>query len=484
LAVRKEPFIEFSEKQTAGETNMTERNSTLLDYQDPKDARRYMREQQTALIKKMKSNQAVPVPDIPLFEIPRNSTLFITSKNVAYSSHGIHEFPAKFIPQVPRWALLKYCKKKGVDRVLDPFCGCGTTLVEARLLGFNSYGVDIDPMARLLTSVKTSIYDKEVLQVMRREISSEVWSAIESDPTLPEFPNRTHWFSDEVSKGIAIVRNAIESVCDDSSIRDFFYVCLSAIIRGISYADPDQIFPEKTTWGMKKKTQINRKDVFSRFELSVGKFIPKVVDFSTHCHGNTEAKLIQEDATNIKLQNNAADVAVTSPPYINALDYPRVNQLEMYWLGLLDGQKKIDLKKKYIGTEAVSSKNYAKLNLLDEDRYQDLNDIMKAIYEKDKLRAYVVYRFFVDMKTNFEEVYRVLKPQESKKRGRYVVIIGDGAVRKIPIPTHEILGRIGEEVGFKVENVFSYVIRHRTLLITRSEHSGKIDKDWVTVLAK
>ena len=89
MAVRKEPLIEFGEEQNAGEPNMTEMNTTLLDYQDPKDARRYVRKQQIALIKKMKSNQAVPVPDIPLFEIPRNSTLFITSKNVAYSSHGI-----------------------------------------------------------------------------------------------------------------------------------------------------------------------------------------------------------------------------------------------------------------------------------------------------------------------------------------------------------------------------------------------------------
>jgi hypothetical protein len=64
------------------------------------------------------------------------------------------------------------------------------------------------------------------------------------------------------------------------------------------------------------------------------------------------------------------------------------------------------------------------------------------------------------------------------------MVIGDGVVRKIPVPTHEVLIECARDVGFKLEKVFSYIIRRRTLLITRAEHSGIIDKDWIMVFEK
>jgi hypothetical protein len=88
------------------------------------------------------------------------------------------------------------------------------------------------------------------------------------------------------------------------------------------------------------------------------------------------------------------------------------------------------------------------------------------------------------MRKNFEEVFRVLRGSSDRREGRYVVVIGDGVVRRIPIPTHDVLCDIAKDVGFEVENTFSYVIRHRTLLITRAEHSGIIDNDWILTLRK
>src|SRR5207247_7845034 len=75
--------------------------------------------------------------DLPLEDIPRNSMLFIATSNVAYMNHGLHEFPAKFIPQIPKWAIRKYSSER--QTVLDPMCGSVTTLVDARLNSRNSY---------------------------------------------------------------------------------------------------------------------------------------------------------------------------------------------------------------------------------------------------------------------------------------------------------------------------------------------------------
>lgn len=64
-------------------------------------------------------------------------------KQNSYLTHNLHPYPAKFIPQIPKELIVRLSKKN--NWVLDPFCGSGTSLVEARLTGRNSIGVDVNP---------------------------------------------------------------------------------------------------------------------------------------------------------------------------------------------------------------------------------------------------------------------------------------------------------------------------------------------------
>jgi len=66
----------------------------------------------------------------------------VTRKETSYITHGYHRYPAKFIPQVVSRLIVKYSIKK--DLVVDPFGGCGTTLVESKVMGRLSVGVDIN----------------------------------------------------------------------------------------------------------------------------------------------------------------------------------------------------------------------------------------------------------------------------------------------------------------------------------------------------
>ena len=89
-------------------------------------------------------------------EIPKNlkdgGTILIAGKGLSAHTHGIFKYPCKFIPHVPRWFLTKYGNDVTVEAgVLDPFSGSGTTLVEACLLGYPSYGVDIDSLSILVS---------------------------------------------------------------------------------------------------------------------------------------------------------------------------------------------------------------------------------------------------------------------------------------------------------------------------------------------
>jgi len=462
------------------------KGTTLFDFGFLEaDVQKYLASQKRRLLTNMKKRETVSVPDIPQFKIPNNATLFIASNDVAYASHGIHEFPAKYIPQVPRWALRKYVHRSSTSWVLDPFCGSGTTLVEAKLHGVNSYGIDIDPMARLLTKVKTTPVETDRLLHARRCLLDRIESRRLDRPMLPEIPNRRHWFTDDVSYGIEIVRSSITEL-ENEDLRNFFLVCLSSIIRDVSLADPDQVFPEKTKWGLKKKAGRSREYVLARFKTATDKFIPRILEFSKSAHRQAQAIVLESDARKIELPDKSIHLAITSPPYINAMDYPRVNQLEMYWLGLLaDARAKVELKRRYVGTEAYSASDYSQLHMFGGRRLVKLDGAIRKIFKQDKLRAYVVYKFFDDMRRDFSEVFRVLKSSKtSATQGRYVVVVGDGAVRRVPIPTHEFLIKIAQDVGFVMEGVFSYLIRHRTLLITRRASSGMIDKDWVMTFRK
>ena len=75
-------------------------------------------------------------------------------RDTIYGPHALHPYAAKCPPQLVQYGL-RYYSKPG-DLVLDPMMGSGTTLAEARRLGRNAVGYDIDPLARLIAEVKIS----------------------------------------------------------------------------------------------------------------------------------------------------------------------------------------------------------------------------------------------------------------------------------------------------------------------------------------
>ena len=85
-----------------------------------------------------------------------------TRKDTAYITHGYHRYPAKFIPQIVSRLAEKYTKEG--DLIVDPFGGCGTTLVESKVMGRPSVGVDINPVAVLITKAKITPIDPKKIE--------------------------------------------------------------------------------------------------------------------------------------------------------------------------------------------------------------------------------------------------------------------------------------------------------------------------------
>ena len=416
----------------------------------------------------------------PNLDIPDDGNILIISKDQSYLTHGIHKFPAKFFPELPRYLIRKYSKLGGY--VLDPMCGSGTTVLEAMLNKRIGIGLDIDPIALLITKVKTTPIERESLKTAGTLLEQQIKkldNSAEYNPIIPEFHYRDKWFHSFVLRDLGIIRDGILAIkkkmhisqVDD--IVDFFQVIMSSIIRDVSNADPHCT---RTVLRKKVRKKILPGDTLKKFnqrlthQIHEMKQLTKILNDSEYFH----SQITGGTALATELCDDSIDLAVTSPPYINAVDYLRTHQLEMYWLGLLGDGPLSKVKRMYVGTETVYKDEYRDLQV---SGYETLDPVLEKIYKLDPRRAYIAYKFFDDMKDQLQEMMRILKPGS-----RYCVAIGNNLMRGVRVKSHEILAEIAESgIGFELEKrFFSKLIRHFIKIPRRERMQG----EWVLVLRK
>lgn len=423
---------------------------------------------------------AIDVADIPVNEQIKPGQLFnITTNNVSYLTHNIHKYPAKFIPHIPSWAMSKYLKNEG-NLVFDPFCGSGTTLVEAILHSHDCVGIDIDPLAVLISKVKTTKIDSQKLI----KIKKDVIKSIKTPPKelfKPEIETLDHWFNDQAIHDLGLLRSIIEEYKDDKDIYDFLIVTLSSIIRKVSNADDQS---QKT---YVSHTNIkNPPPVLPLFVKRLNLYSDRLTELFEKVNNDKRvliSKMDSRDLTSFWEKNdlNKADLAVTSPPYIKAIDYIYNQMAEYFWIGDLFGletQKKQNVYKTgYIGTKQVGAKIYK--GKLPRTGIDEIDSLVLNIKEKNVKYAYIVAKFFVDMEKNFEEVTKILKDN-----GHYVMVIGNNSVSGYSVPSHKFLIECAEKVGLNYSNHFGYNIRNRYMRFPRKGRGGIIKEDWVIDLVK
>ena len=132
------------------------------------------------------------LPDLD--DIQNNEVYEILTNNVGYFSHSFFKYPAKFIPQIPSWAIDNFTNEG--DIILDCFAGSGTTLVEASLKNRECLGVDFDEISKLLSRVKTTSLSKRELQIIRKVLKKFNKEKYLNKP-LPKLKNLNHWFPEE-----------------------------------------------------------------------------------------------------------------------------------------------------------------------------------------------------------------------------------------------------------------------------------------------
>jgi len=131
------------------------------------------------------------------------------TENTKGFTHCFHNYPAMMIPQVANRLISKYGSNAGL--LFDPYCGTGTSLVEANLKNINAVGTDLNPLARLIAKAKTTLIDKQHLDLLLKDFNDKIFrfrfGIDKSDSVmLPNFKNIDYWFTKSVQQKLAVIK--------------------------------------------------------------------------------------------------------------------------------------------------------------------------------------------------------------------------------------------------------------------------------------
>jgi site-specific DNA-methyltransferase (cytosine-N4-specific) len=335
-------------------------------------------------------------------------------ENTSYLSHSLHPYPAKFPPQLPKRILQQYAVKG--QTILDPFCGSGTTLVEARIFGLNAIGVDVNGLSVLLSQVKaTSLSQMQfsIIESFIEEMQEEIfkWN-ISGRPKIKvkEIEGQDHWFQKNVSEEISFLLNKI-SEQSDAEIKNFLKIVLSSIIVRVSNQDSDTRFAA---------IEKNVADCYTleQFCKKAKEYNSRMFEFSKLVNENTDLKVFNADSRDLNfISDNSIDIIITSPPYANTYDYYLYHKFRKRWL---------DLDVKFAQYNEIGSRR----------EYSSLKENKKK-WNEDLIKC-------------FKEMQRVLKPNQLA-----FIVIGDSVIKKELIKIEIEISNFAPDIGLKVNNILS-----------------------------
>lgn len=271
---------------------------------------------------------------VPEFKDRDHSLDWSFADHSADALSSLHPYPAKFISAIPARLLDLFPPDEGTA-VFDPFCGSGTTMLEAKRRGFASVGVDLNPIAIMISRVKLG--PRPGYLVDAAEAVAEKAERIRK-PMIPDIPNLDHWFKKDVQEAVASLSDTIREA--DKGVVDCLRLALSSILVRVSNQDSDTRYA-----AVEKK--ITGADVSAHFIRAV-----KKIDAALEERDAKDApfEVIEGDVLALTPEKIGRPIGtvITSPPYPNAYEYWLYHKYRMWWLGF----DPIAVKQKEIGARA------------------------------------------------------------------------------------------------------------------------------------
>ena len=364
----------------------------------------------------------------------RDHSWDFTTANTKEYTHCYHSYPAMMIPQVARKLIDLYSKPGYI--LLDPFCGSGSALLEAKMKGLKSYGIDINPLALLIAKAKTTIIEPSEIKKIHDRIVKR-YKKITRQKT-PDFYNINFWFKEDIIKNLARLRKAIFEI-ENEAIRNFFKVAFSETVRDVSNTRNAEF---KLYRIPKYQLENYSPNVLKTFESKYNRNLEGLEALVKKLQGyrNTQAVVLKEDSRKrTSLKSNSIDLLITSPPYGDSrttVAYGQFSRLSLQWIGYNRDDLKTDVES--LGGKTPSAGEEPQSNLL--------KPIIYLIGKKDEKRALDVFSYFFDLQKCFFEFKRVMKPKST-----LCFVLGNRTVKGVQIPTDEITKEMGENMGWEYE---------------------------------
>jgi site-specific DNA-methyltransferase (cytosine-N4-specific) len=334
----------------------------------------------------------------------------------SYLTHGLHPYPAKFIPQIPN-AVIQELSSVG-ETVADIFCGSGTTLVEALTLKRHAVGVDANPLACLISEAKTtalSADEERGLLELAGRAQAEAERLGVGQPQLfvsgeeiinstPASPTIEFWFEPFVVEELARIRHWCESL-PTAGCRRIALAAFSSIIVAVSKQDSDTRY-------VRREKGLSPGDAMRRFARALadaarggrefGELVEDRFARRVHCSDVLQAPDI-----------GPVDLVVCSPPYPNAYSYHLYHMTRMLWLGM------------------------------DQPSFKKIEIGSHRKYSAKGPKAATIETFHLEMERVFSWLSGALRP------GRYACfLVGDSTINGERTSNADILASAASKAGF------------------------------------
>lgn len=350
-------------------------------------------------------------------------------------THSYHAYPAMMIPQVARTLINEYSPKGKVELLFDPYCGSGTSLVEASIAGINSIGTDLNPLARIMSVVKTTHYDVPTIASQCAELDlhfANYHEGLVENKDFSRISNYLFWYSEDVLIKLSYIEELIRDYTDNN---DFFRLILAEIVRECSYTRNGEF---KRFRMSEDKIKTYNPDPFALFKKKYNRNLQGLIAFNSVNH-NPSVRVCDFNTSIVVpgeiIKKGDVDIVITSPPYGDSrttVAYGQFSRWANEWFGFSNAK---NLDNELMGGGRCKEMTFSS---------NELSDVLAGIKSLDEKRYWEVVSFLNDYWSSIKNVAETIR-----LGGRICYVVGDRRVKGIQIPLDYFTAEMFEKCGFE-----------------------------------
>ncbi|PZS04168.1 MAG: hypothetical protein DLM69_02165 [Candidatus Chloroheliales bacterium] len=374
-------------------------------------------------------------------ELGADLNLSFAGVDTQYATHSIHPYIAAINPPLAR-TLIEHYVPAG-ETVLDPFCGGGGVLVEAVLNGRQAVGYDVNPLAVLISRVKTTPLPSRRTIHEYTKVLDEAQALARNAPCTDVPDVISYWYNEDTLPPLFALRTVISRI-EDVQVRDMFLVALSATAREVMLTYRGEVRLRRLQGPDLERFRPN---VLASFRKRAELAITRVAQLPANAHARAEVG----DARQISMAQKFHSV-ITSPPYAddtNGVGYFQFSRNMLYWLGFsLDELK--EQRKLFLGCSGQNTANLPTLPSITLQRTLELLTKQKEQHYREALSFYHDY-------------HRALDRIASVVEKRLIIVIGDRVLSRTYINNGHITTELLEALGFGLEHYYTRELKKKRI---------------------